>query len=126
MTDIFFKGKEHKNRFVGAMIQIGKVYSGKFDPEYGAAIYILTADVSTWNKASDYVSRGGIDFEALLKEVDWSGGYQVLIQWAANLFNEHAAHIDPVELMRLDENNFQVAISALQIRRHSLEVDDFK
>lgn len=126
VTEGIFKSAGHKTRFVGAMLQIGKVDSGKFDPEYAAALYVLTADLSTWNKAQEYMSHNGIDFEALLKEVDWSGGYRVLIQWAANLFNEYAAHCDPVELMRLDESNFQVAITALHIRRYSLHVDDFK
>jgi len=108
------------------MRRIDKIDGGKFDLEYGAACYILTADAATWSKAQDYVSRNGILFEEMLKEVDFSGGYQVLILWAANLFNEHAANINPVELMRLDESNFRVALSALVVRRYGLHVDDFK
>jgi hypothetical protein len=46
----------------------------------------------------------------------------VLIKWAANLFNEQAAHIDPVQLMRLDERNFAIALSALRIRRDGLYI----
>ncbi len=123
---IYFKSAAHKTRLLGAMRHTGKIDSGKFDLEYGSAIYILTADASTWDKAQDYVSSSGILFEEMLQELDWSGGYQVLIKWAANLFNEHAANINPVELMRLDENNFRVALSALVVRRYSLHVDDFK
>ncbi len=123
---IFFKSAAHKTRLLGAMRSAGKIDGGKFDQEYGAAIYILTADAATWEKAQGYVSSSGILFEEMLQELDWSGGYQVLVKWAANLFNEHAANINPVELMRLDENNFRVALSALVVRKYSLRVDDFK
>jgi hypothetical protein len=124
-NSIFFKGSEHKQRFVEAMQRIGgKIYQGKFDPEYATAVYVLTADLSTWRKAGDYVARTGIDFESLLEEMDFSGSYQVLIKWAGNLFNEQQ-HLDPIETLRLDENNFQVALSALLIRRYGLRVSDF-
>jgi hypothetical protein len=127
---IFWKSEGHKERFLAAIQQIGKIHGGKIDSEYGAAIYVLTADQATWAKAQDYVSSGGIWFKKMLQEQDWSGGMGVLIQWAANLFNENAAHCDPVELMRLDERNFEVALSALQLRYHlrydSTYMDDFK
>ncbi len=125
-TNILFKKPEHKQRFVAAMQAIGgKIYRGTYDPEYGAALYVLTADASTWQKARDYVSCHGIDFGALLEDLDWSGGHRALLQWAANLFNEQAAQCNPVELMRLDESNFHVALSALLIRRYGLQASDF-
>ncbi|HLZ64349.1 MAG TPA: hypothetical protein VKR06_46055 [Ktedonosporobacter sp.] len=120
--EIHFTSPEHKALFVAVMQQIGKVYAGKFDPEYGAALYVLTAKLSTWEKAESYVSRHGIDFEGLLAEVDFSGGYQVLVQWAGNLFNSQQ-HIDPIELLRLDERNFELALAALKIRRYGLRMD---
>jgi hypothetical protein len=124
-NNIVFKGPAHKQRFAEAIQRIGgKIYNGAFDPEYAAAVYILTADLSTWRKAGTYVARDGIDFESLLEEVDFSGSYQVLIKWAGNLFNEQQ-HLDPIEILRLDDSNFQVALSALLIRRYSLQVSDF-
>lgn len=122
-TDISFKSPEHKARFVNAMQQLKKVEDGKFDPEYGVALFILTAHLSTWQKANGYISHNGIDFESMLEEVDLSGGYTVLIKLAGNLFNSET-HIDPVELMRLDESNFELALAALQLRRYSLFVAD--
>ena len=119
--DIIFKSAGHKQRFLAAIQNIGKVYGDKIDPEYGAALYILTSQVSTWNKASDYVSRDGIDFEAMLKEVDFSGAYSVIIDLAGNLFNGNT-HIDPVELLRLDEQNFQIALDAIKLRRSGMSV----
>ncbi|MBO0777260.1 MAG: hypothetical protein J2P37_00330 [Ktedonobacteraceae bacterium] len=119
---ITFKSTDHQQRFFDAMQQIEKIDSGRLDPEYGAAIYVLTADLATWYKAQGYIKRDGILFEEMLQNQDWSGGYRVLIQWAANLFNEHAASCNPVELMRLDESNFEVALAALKIRRYSWRV----
>lgn len=123
MADIFFTSPEHKRRWLTAILAIGKVYAGKLDPEYGAAVYILTADSDTWDQASEYVDRDGIDFEALLAEVDFSGAYSNLIRLAGNLFNG-TIHVDPVELYRLDDTNFLIALTALQVRRHALPVSE--
>lgn len=115
----FFTSPEHKRRWLMSMLQIGKVYDGKLDPEYGAALYILTSSAGTWNKAGPYVDRDGIDFEAMLAEVDFSGGYGVLIHLAGNLFNDRFT-ASPVDLAtRLDSENFTIALNALQIRRVS-------
>ncbi len=123
MTVLFFKSEGHRERFIEAVQE--KMYDGKLDPEYGAALYVLSSDPGTWNKAQAYIGRNGIKFEAMLQDPAWSGGYQVLLHWAANLFNEHACSaLNAVELMRLDEKNFRVALSALIIRRYSLPVSE--
>ena len=119
LMTIFFTSAQHRVGFLTAMRALGKIYDGQLDPQYGAALYILTADSDTWNQASDYVDRGGIRFEDLLAEIDFSGAYVNLIRLAGNLFNGNTA-CSPVELYRLDDRNFQVALSALQIRRASL------
>lgn len=118
---ISFKTPEHEDRFITAMQRMRKIYNGKFDPEYAAALYVLSADVSTWNKAQEYITGDGIDIPLLLEEEDFSGGYSVLILLAGNLFNNQV-HIDPVELMRLDENNFQIALGAILLRRNGYSI----
>lgn len=120
------KFKPHKDRFLQAMTGIGKVYGGKLDPEYAAALYLLTANGGLWHKVESYVDRDGIDFAEILENVDLSGGESVLVKFAGNLFNPDATHIDPIELMRLDQNGFEAAIQALRLRRSSLYIDDFK
>jgi hypothetical protein len=122
---ILFKSPAHKARLFDAMRELGKVYDGKLDAEYASCLYILAADLSTWGKASDYISRDGIDIASMLEDVDFSGGYSVLILLAGNLFNEQQ-NINPIELLRLDETNFQIALCALNIRRYGLRVADFK
>ena len=126
MADIFFKSPKHRQRWLSTLLALGKEYDGRLDAEYGAALYILTADLDTWQQAQAYVGRDGIDFEALLREVHFSGGYGALIRLAGNLFNDRTA-CSPVDLAtRLDDTNFTVALTALQVRRSSLQVDDLK
>lgn len=112
-----FKSETHKNRFIEIMHSLGKVYGGRFDPEYSAALYLLTADLSIWRKVSSYVSRDGIYIDTVVEEVDLSGGYAVLVKLAGNLFNDQQ-HIDPLEFLRLDDDNFDLALTAIKLRRY--------
>jgi len=122
MTGIFLT-PDHKRLFEEVMTWLGKIYDGKFDAEYSAAVFILTADAITWDQAESYVSRTGIRFDDLLKEEDFSGGYKVLIKLAGNLFNGNQ-DVNPVEFMCLDNNNFKVALSAIMVRRFGIRVED--
>jgi hypothetical protein len=116
----FFTSASHQERFIAAVQRQGKTWpeeGGKFDPAYGAAFYVLTADSGIWEAAKTHIDEEGIDFEAMLNQ-PLSSGELVLLKWAANLFNELVANINPIELMRLDETNFALALAALQIRRY--------
>lgn len=124
MSKSIFVSQDHQQRFVKAIEQIGKVDGGKIDPEYGSALYILCADAATWNKAEEYVSPDGIEFDEMLSEMDFSGGYSVLIHLAGNLFNNHL-QVEAVDIpTRLDENNFQIALQAIRLRRCGLRLSD--
>jgi hypothetical protein len=125
VTTIFFTSPDHKNRFVEALQHINKVYDGKLDPEYAAALYILTVNYGTWEKTSSYVDRNGIDFEAMLKNVYFGSGHTVLVTLACNLFNEQM-HIDPIQFLKLDDENFKVALTSLMLRRGGYRLDTFK
>jgi hypothetical protein len=86
-------------------------------------LYILRSSAALWEKAQ-YVDRDGIDIPTMLQEVNLSGGYSVLVMLVGNLFND-MTRCDAVELMLLDDSNFIVALTALQVRRASLHADDF-
>ena len=104
MTNISWKSPEHRQRFVTAMRQIGKIDAGKFDPEYAAALYILTVDYATWDKPNGYVKRTGIDMDAILHASIFSSGETVLVLLAWNLFNEGQS-VNPIEQMPNVYNN---------------------
>jgi hypothetical protein len=125
MANIFFKSANHRSRFLEAMQRIGKIYDGKLDPEYGSALYILASDLHMWNDAQDYISSSGITFLAMIEATTLSGGYSVLMLLAVNLFNDQL-QVSPIEFMRLDDSNFLVALTAIQLRRGGYSVDDFK
>src|SRR5579862_1332285 len=116
----YWKSVYHQERFLAAVPRIGKTWpeqNGQYDTEYAAALYILTADSGTWGKAEDYVSHDGIEFEQMLEEVDFSGGYARLVKLAGHLFNERQQLL-PIELLHLDPKNFQLALEAIKIRRY--------
>jgi hypothetical protein len=115
---MFYTSAEHQQRFTEIMQRLGKLGERAPDAEYAAALYILTASTALWNKASSYVNQDHMEFPALLREQDFSGGYGVLVRLAGHLFNGRT-HLEPLELLRLDEKNFHVALTALQIRRDS-------
>lgn len=127
---VLFKDQQHLDRFLDGIRRIDKIYEGdKIDFEYGAALYILSGDEWLLRDANKYMSSHGIRFDLLLKNVHLSGGYTVLVEFAANLFG-HDIHIDPVELMRLDENNYIIARTALDFRYygaiHAIQLGDLE
>lgn len=120
--NIYFKSEDHKSRLLAAMQDMGKIWeNGRLNSEYAATLYILTADQSTWLKVHDYIEGDEIRFKEIFEEVDFGGGYSVLIHLAAHLFNSQF-HIEPIEFLRLDPYNFEVAMSAVRIRRDGLHV----
>lgn len=131
----YFTSEEHRARFLATMQAIDKIYDGYYEEqrvpliqeEYGAAVYVLTSRSGTWERAKNYVSRRGIQFDELLANEHWSGGYTCLLELAGNLFNAGYTKCDPVDLVtRLDDSNFTVAMTALHIRRRSWPVAFFQ
>lgn len=106
-----FKSKEHQDLF---NVVIEKVERGN-DPEYSAAIYVLSA---IGKDVSKYVLSGEIKFPALFKVAeDWSSGEKALLKLSAALFNAEAwpVAIDDV-FYYLDDENRRVAMRGLAIR----------
>jgi len=122
MQDIFFRSEEHKQRLLSSLADIGKIFNGVPDTEYAAALYILTSDPFMWDVVSRYVSCDGIRIKGILKKVPMSTGEAALVKLAGNLFNGIAAHVDPLELIPLDETNFTIVLTALKLRREGLQL----
>lgn len=120
---MFFKSTEHMERFLDVIEGIGQVHNGQIDLEYGAAVYILTADLEIWGKSKQYIDAEGIAFGELLADTDFSGGYTILVKLAGNLFN-NGQHLDPLDLIGLDEDNFKAALTAMQLRRYQTHLED--
>ena len=120
-TPLAFRTESHKDRFVTAIKN--KIYDGnRIDTEYATAFYILTSGLATWNKAQGYVTENGIVFETMLEEVDFSSGEAAMVRLAGNLFNDGYTTCNPVNLMLLDEPNFQTILLALKLRRYGATI----
>ncbi len=116
--NIPFNSQQHLDRFVNAIKSVGKIYDGnEIDCYYGSALYILSDDELTMEKAESHTSSHGIDFKTMLKEVDFSGAYSVAVNlaYACSIFNGNMS-VQFEQFMRLDEHNFQLCIVALQFR----------
>ena len=109
MQDLFFCSQDHKERLLASLESIGKIYDGTPDPEYVAALYILTADPYTWNEVSRYVSRDGISIKGIQKSFPMSSGEAALVKLAGNLFNGRE-RVSPLDFIGLDETNFTIAM----------------
>lgn len=111
-----FRNQQHLDRFLTAIKSIGKVRKDDtIDVYYGSALYILSSQASTLESAKPYIHHDHIDFEDMLSKAHWGGAYSVLIAFASNLFNGNT-DVDFEEFMRLDGNNFTIAVTALQFR----------
>lgn len=125
MPDLFFTEPEHKQRWLTAMQQIGKVYDGKIDPEYGAALYLLTADEIRWHVAERFVAHTGIDVDSILFVASFSSGEVIMVKLAGNLLNGNES-ISPREFTRLSEYNFRLALDAIKLRFYGGRAEDFE
>jgi hypothetical protein len=134
--DFFFTSPRHAASFIAWMKGIGKTFNGIFEgqttellnEEYAAALYILTSSEGTWERSKGYVDKKGhgIQFDDLLANEHWSGGYVCLIQLAGNLFNAGYTQCSPVDLVTgLDDRNYQVAMTAFKMRRRAWPLDFF-
>jgi hypothetical protein len=125
--DIFFTSPEHKQRFLDAMERRGKIYgaASKFDPEYAACFYILSSHSGMWKRAEIYKTRNGIGIDDMLENEPLSSGETTLIALAGNLFNLGATQVNAVDITFLDDQNFNVALSAFKLRRYDAYYGDF-
>lgn len=126
---MYFAEKGHRDRFLTIIKEMRKIYDGKVDEEYGACLYILTSDPGFWEQTKAYV-QGPPDtrifMKKLIHEQYLSHGYDALMRLASNLF-DGGQHVDPIVLIdTLDENNWQIAQTAMRIRRRMLPIEDFQ
>lgn len=124
---IFYKTKEHKEILISTLKNIKRVYpqyDNEVDLYYLPALYLLTSDEEIRKKSLPFVSDEGIDFEKIKKN-DFSSGYVTLVKLAYHLFNSANESPEIIELIgRLDKDNFELALQAIRLRRHSLCLHD--
>lgn len=120
---MIFTSDEHMNRFVNALESIGQIHEGVLEPAYASALYILTSDLPIWNKFQPYIHQDEIDIPTMIQEQDFSGDDEILTRLAGNLFGDYFES-SPSELTRLSDENFKVALTAIELRRNETRVSD--
>lgn len=124
---MFFKSDDHRQTFAESLQAMGKVFRGRIDAEYGAALYILTMNEEMREKSHNHIREGGFFFAEMLEQEDFSSGYATLVKLARDLFtgsHYEDAPLHVIEFMNLDERNYAVAMTAIQIRRNSSPLAD--
>lgn len=121
---IYYTDAEHKQQLKSLIEKTNKTYQdGIVDNYYLVAYYILTSSSELRKKALKFVNQDGIDFTEI-RQQDFSSGYKILLDLAEELFNNGAKASISSIVDRLDEDNFNVAIQAIELKRESIKFTD--
>ncbi len=127
MSGVYYKDCFHRDVLLSWLEKSGKVYvkyRNKIDIDYLPALYVLTSDKELRDKCLRFIDHEGIDFPLMKKTIDFSSGYRVLVDLAHHLFNS-GCDVSPMAIIRnLDGDNFEVAMQAICLRRHSVRLID--
>lgn len=113
---IYFVDDEHESNFKELC---ASVKSMKGDKEYRAAGYILALP-ELYPKARRYFSDAGFRWIDLLKKVDLSSGYRIMVNLAVDLFGgetDRPMFNAGEAIAVLDTKLYQAALAAIQVRR---------
>ena len=81
-----FHTEEHRNRFL-SLFKRRKTNPLRSEPEYVAAIYLLSADLELWEKVSEYITDENIDFRNIRLSSISTDQY-ALYKTARDIFNQ--------------------------------------
>lgn len=115
---MIYKDDEHSSRFLE---QLNQLYEHQQkDVYYQSAIYIMTSEEKLFKKVSAYFDiDGGFQAEEMFAREDFSHAELVLAKLTGHLFNNNY-QVTPLDLIELDEENYQIAMSAIYIRKYGV------
>lgn len=122
----FFHDEAHRQNVLHCLRKKNRIYpDGKADNYYLSALYILLSTKNDlYKKTRRFIDGEGIYFEKMLSTQDFPSSEKKLIKLAANLFNT-SMEVSPSELINtLDDENFQMALQAIFLRRTGCHVRD--
>jgi len=121
-----FHNEVHRQNVLNCLWKKNWIYpDGKADNYYLSALYILFSTKNDlYKKTRRFIDGEGIDFEKMLSAQDFPSSEIKLIKLAANLFNG-SMEVSPSELINtLDDENFELALQAIFLRRTGCHVRD--
>ena len=87
-------------------------------------LYLISGNEELKQKVEPYFNgnSGMFDTEKMFEEQDFSAGLSILAKLAVNLFNANEK-INPLQLMILDDENFELAMNAIILRRQGISTE---
>lgn len=115
---MIYRDDEHSNRFHE---QFNKLNGHlQEDSYYLSALYIITSTEKLFQKVSPYFHiEEGFQAEEMFANEEFSHVELVLAKLAGHLFKNNY-HVTPLDLIELDEKNYQIAMSAMYIRKYGV------
>jgi len=119
---IKFIDNEHKKAVLETLKKCGKIDEKYVDSWWLPALYIICCDDELRSKSARYCILEGngnayIDFELMMKEIDFSEGYRAIIKLAANLYNDNNFKCSVDEFIyAVDMQLFEVGMTAIRLR----------
>lgn len=117
-----YLSREHKQDFLENRRNIPEYY--RFNKEFLSVLYLISGNEELKQKIEPYFNgnSGMFDTEKMFEEQDFSAGLSVLAKLAVNLFNANEK-INPLQLMILDDENFELAMNAIILRRQGISTE---
>jgi hypothetical protein len=109
---VYFVNYEHEHNFNDLSTRVRKM---KADKEYRAAGYILALP-ELHKKSVKYFSNNGFKSSPLIKDVDLSRGYRLMVTLARDLFNGKGFSLGR-GIDVFDDKLYKVMLQAIAIRR---------
>lgn len=117
-----YLSREHKQDFLENRRNIPEYY--RFNKEFLSVLYLISGNEELKQKVEPYFNgnSGMFDTEKMFEEQDFSAGLSILAKLAVNLFNANEK-INPLQLMILDDENFELAMNAIILRRQGISTE---
>jgi hypothetical protein len=123
--NIYYTDIEHRYNLIKLLKDTNKVYAEyEVDNYYLCAYYVLCSNKYIIKKAAKFITGDGIRFEDMLNNEDWCSGHKILIKLANELFNNNANVSINNMCNVLDNDNFKVALQAMELKRLNIYLED--
>lgn len=115
---MYFVDQNHNDRFNESRNKLPEKYF--HNKEYLTLIYVATSNQELFSKVLRYFDFNTFNFHIsdMFEQQDFSGGMRIMAELAVLFFNS-GVEVSIGELSRLDDENFNIAMSAIKFRFRS-------
>lgn len=115
---MIYRNDEHMNRFNELIEQLHSYQQD--DTYYLSALYIISSTEELYRKMFKYFDiDAGFSAEEMFAKEDFSSTNLILAKLTGHLFN-NSYQVTPLDLIGMGEENYQVAMSAIYIRKYGV------